>query len=76
MVNLTEPQLPQVLEPPAIAALHLGQVLCISATLRRFLFAERWDLCRFRPRVQGVKSLTKVRDCLLLRFEFSAVCWL
>jgi hypothetical protein len=29
--NLTEPQLPQVFEPPAIAVLHLGQVLCIFA---------------------------------------------
>lgn len=29
MLPPTEPQLLQVLEPPAIAALHLGQVLCI-----------------------------------------------
>jgi len=30
---LTEPQLPQVLEPPAMAAEHLGQVLCMFALL-------------------------------------------
>lgn len=29
MFPLTEPQLPHVLEPPAIAALHVGQVLCM-----------------------------------------------
>lgn len=32
--GLTEPQLLQVLEPPAMAAEHLGQVLCMSACLR------------------------------------------
>lgn len=31
MFPLTEPQLPHVFEPPAIAALHFGQVLCIFA---------------------------------------------
>jgi hypothetical protein len=31
VASLTEPQLLQVLEPPAMAALHLGQVLCIFA---------------------------------------------
>ena len=33
VASLTEPQLLQVFEPPAIAALHLGQVLCIFALL-------------------------------------------
>lgn len=31
--SLTEPQLLQVLEPPAMAAEHLGQVLCMFALL-------------------------------------------
>lgn len=44
VASLTEPQLLQVLEPPAMAALHLGQVLCI--------FAGRVSLeCRFE--IQG-----------------------
>lgn len=45
VASLTEPQLLQVLEPPAIAALHLGQVLCIFACD----LLQRVDL-RFRGR--------------------------
>lgn len=42
---LTEPQLPHVFEPPAIAALHFGQVLCIFALLAGVgISVARWDL--------------------------------
>ena len=40
-ILLTEPQLPQVLEPPAMAAEHLGQVLCMIACLRLLKFHFR-----------------------------------
>ena len=38
--SLTEPQLLQVLEPPAIVAEHLGQVLCMFACLLACLIAD------------------------------------
>jgi len=56
-IDLTEPQLPQVLEPPAIAAEHFGQVLCMVAC--DFCFEE--DSLEI---IQG-QSLTMARSCLL-----------
>jgi hypothetical protein len=56
VASLTEPQLLQVLEPPAIAALHLGQVLCIFAC----------DLLESRLEIQGQIYLKMARSCFCL----------
>lgn len=63
VASLTEPQLLQVLEPPAIAAEHLGQVLCIFAC----------DLLQRRFEIQGADLCFDDGAFVLLLVEFS-VC--